>query len=246
MNACSDKTLLLHALVDDELDVASVASLQGHVAGCAGCATVLHELQALKSLLADARVRHDPAPAWRERALSLVERSEVRGRRRGFAPWIAGGSVAAVAASIALLMLAPMATTPLPDELVAGQIRSLQAEHLLDVPTSDRHVVKPWFNGKVDFAPPVVDLATQGFPLAGGRLDYIGGRTVAAIVYRRHAHIINMFVWSGLAAETPAILRRQGYSLIRWGRGGLTYWAVSDIDPNDLASFQRQFAAATR
>ncbi len=246
MNACSDKTLLLHALVDNELDVASVASLRGHVAGCAGCAAELRELQAFKSLLADARVRHDPPPAWREWALSLVERNEARGRRRGFAPWIAGGSVAAVAASIALALLPPLATAPLPDELVAGQIRSLQAEHLLDVPTSDRHVVKPWFNGKVDFAPPVVDLAVRGFPLAGGRLDYIAGRTVAAIVYRRHAHIINLFVWPGQSPETPATIRRQGYSLIRWGRGGLSYWAVSDIDPNDLAAFQQQFAAATR
>ena len=244
MNACSDKALLLHALVDNELDVASVALLQGHVTGCAGCAAELRELQALKSLLADERVRHAPPTAWRQRAISLIDRRERQGR--GFAPWIAGGSIAAVAAGIALVLPPPTATTPLPDELVAGQIRSLQAQHLLDVPTSDRHVVKPWFNGKVDFAPPVVDLAAQGFPLAGGRLDYIGGRTVAAIVYRRRAHIINLFVWPGQSPETPATIRRQGYSLIRWGHGGLIYWAVSDIDPNDLVVFQQQFTAATR
>jgi anti-sigma factor RsiW len=128
---------------------------------------------------------------------------------------------------------------------VAAQVRSLQAQHLMDVATSDRHTVKPWFNGKIDFAPPVVDLADQGFPLAGGRLDYVHEHAAAALVYRRRAHVINLFIWPGAAPEEPQVTRREGYSLIRWGHDGLTYWAVSDIDTADLQGFQKLYVART-
>ncbi|MBA3811912.1 MAG: anti-sigma factor, partial [Caulobacteraceae bacterium] len=165
--------------------------------------------------------------------------------RRRFASeaWIAGGSMAALAASLVLFVVASPNGAGLPAELVEGHVRSLQARHLVDVETSDRHVVKPWFNGKIDFAPPVIDLADRGYPLAGGRLDYLENRAVAALVYRRRAHVINLFVWPGASPPAPTFQRREGYALIRWGRGGLTYWAVSDIDPADLAAFQKAFAA---
>ena len=152
------------------------------------------------------------------------------------------GSGAAVAASLALFLLLP-AGPALETQLVDGHIRSLQAAHLVDIPTSDRHVVKPWFNGRIDFAPPVIELADQGFPLVGGRLDRVNGRSAAALVYRRRAHVINVFVWPGPAPATPITERREGYALIRWGQGGLTFWAVSDIDPADLQTFQKTFAA---
>lgn len=130
-------------------------------------------------------------------------------------------------------------------QVVAGHIRSLLAPQPFDIASSDRHTVKPWFNGKVDFAPPVVDLATQGYPLVGGRLDRVDGRRAAALVFRRRAHTINLFIWPGAAAPAPQLERRQGYSLVRWGQGGLVFWAVSDVDPADLAGFQKAFAAAT-
>jgi anti-sigma factor RsiW len=136
----------------------------------------------------------------------------------------------------------------LQDELVASHVRSLLATHLTDVATSDRHVVKPWFNGKVDFAPPVIELADQGFPLAGGRLDYIHGRVVAAVVYRRRQHVINLFVWpADINRPTPfAPGRRDGYSLARWTQDGLQFWAVSDIEPAQLQEFRALFAARAR
>jgi anti-sigma factor RsiW len=115
---------------------------------------------------------------------------------------------------------------------------------LVDVETSDRHVVKPWFNGRIDFAPPVLELADRGYPLAGGRLDYVGDRVVAALVYRHNRHVINLFVWPSkpglLPAPGPAM--RSGYSVAHWRSGGLEFWAVSDIDPRDLEAFHQAFA----
>ena len=153
----------------------------------------------------------------------------------------AGGARAAGFAAFAVLPTG----VGLESQLVDAQVRSLEVQHLVDVPTSDRHVVKPWFNGKIDFAPPVVDLVQKGYPLVGGRLDHIAGRDVAAIVFHRRAHVINLFVWKGEGPAEPTLERRQGYSLVHWGANGLNYWAVSDIDSGDLMNFQKLYAAAT-
>ena len=130
------------------------------------------------------------------------------------------------------------------NQLIGSHVRSLLANHLTDVETSNKHVVKPWFNGKIDFAPPVPDLADQGFPLAGGRLDYVSGKVVPALVYHRRLHTINVFIWpikSGAIVPTRT-LRRDGYSLVEWKRGDLEFWAVSDIDAVELRQFQQDFA----
>jgi anti-sigma factor RsiW len=244
MSACPDKLLLLHALVDDELAPGEVAALEAHLAGCAACASELEELNALKGLLDDPQVRYAAPTAWRDRALAALPREATRPRRPDRTGWLAAGSAAVLVAGV-MVVVSTLSGSDLSSDLVEGHIRSLQAQHLLDVPTSDRHVVKPWFNGRIDFAPPVPDLAGEGFPLAGGRLDYLHGRAVAALVYRRRAHVINLFVWPGVADARPRFDRRQGYSLAHWGRGGLVYWAVSDIDPPDLARFQALFVAAS-
>ncbi|HZZ35937.1 MAG TPA: anti-sigma factor, partial [Caulobacteraceae bacterium] len=241
-----DKQLLLNALVDGELDAGHALDLEAHIQACPSCAEALAQLRAVKSALSEPALAYAAPPAFRQRALeALEEEMTPPRRRRGFEGWFAGGSLAAVAASLVLLAVMAPFDGGVPRELVEGHIRSLQAQHLVDVATSDRHTVKPWFNGKIDFAPPVVDLAAQGFPLAGGRLDYLHERTVAALVYRRRAHVINLYVWPGEASATPAVQRREGYTLVRWGRGGLVYWAVSDIDPADLRAFQKAFAGAT-
>jgi anti-sigma factor RsiW len=151
----------------------------------------------------------------------------------------------AIAASLALFAFVPSGAG-VESQLVDAQARSLEAQHLVDVQTPDRHTVKPWFNGKVDFAPPVVDLAPQGYPLVGGRLDRIDGRRAAALVFRRRAHVINLFIWPGDAPAAPTLDHRPGYSLVRWGHGGLVFWAVSDVDAADLSGFQQAFAAATK
>jgi anti-sigma factor RsiW len=151
----------------------------------------------------------------------------------------------AIAASLFLFQAMPMQTASLQDQLVANHVRSLLASHLIDIPTSDRHVVKPWFNGKIDFAPPVVDLVGQGFPLVGGRLDYAGNREVAALVYKRRAHVINLFILPVQAGGLgwPAHAQATSYSVIHWRKGDLDYWAVSDVDAGQLEAFHQAFAS---
>jgi len=250
MSACEDRELLLHAFADGELDARSDLELEAHLAGCQKCAAELQGIRQVKAALA-ARPLGYVAPK------SLLDRVEAAiaaessppgaGRRTGAGGWLIGGgigSIGALAASLALFAIIPRGAS-LEAQLVDAQARSLEAQHLVDVQTSDRHVVKPWFNGKVDFAPPVVDLVGQGYPLVGGRLDRLDGRRVAALVFHRRAHVINLFIWPGAGPAQPVLERKDGYGLVHWGAGGLTFWAVSDVDPHDLQAFGQAYRAAT-
>jgi anti-sigma factor RsiW len=245
MTPCEDKLPLLGALLDGELDAANAVALEAHLKTCAGCAEALAHLEGLHGALADPALRAPAPAALRAR----IEADIGRGARRpaaGRAVWASSGALAGIAACLLVFFAAPQLSTGRAQaEFVDSHVRSLQASHLLDVATSDRHTVKPWFNGRIDFAPPVVDLADQGFPLAGGRLDYVGGRQVAAIVFKRRLHTINLFVRpaAGLAPEAGFVARKDGYSLVRWTAGGLEFWAVSDIDPKELDLFHQLYAA---
>ena len=248
MSACPDQELLLHALADGELDAGNAVALEAHLAGCAACAEALAAIREVKARLAAAQLAYTAPDSLHARLDAALAEATAPPPRRSRIPaaatWVMSGAVGAIAASLALFAMIPSGLS-VEGQLVDAQARSLEAQHLVDVQTSDRHTVKPWFNGKIDFAPPVVDLAPQGYPLVGGRLDRVDGRRAAALVFHRRAHVINLFIWPGNAPAGPTLEHKDGYSLVRWGRGGLVYWAVSDVDPGDLQGFQKAFAAAT-
>jgi anti-sigma factor RsiW len=156
--------------------------------------------------------------------------------------------LAAIIASSFLPRLRPPASDQfLATQLIASHVRSLLANHLTDVASSDQHTVKPWLDAKLDFAPPVVDLSSEGFPLIGGRLDYLDNRPVAALVYGRRKHFINLFIWPAGpdATKGTEAMSRQGYQLLHWADSDFNYWAVSDVNINDLQTFKQQFEAPT-
>ena len=241
MAACVDQELLLGGLVDNELDAANVAMVEAHVLRCEGCREELERLQAVRNLLKSDGVRHAATETLAKRIAALPELSPTAANENRLPGWLAPGLVGALAASLAMVtLLPPSEQTSLDQQLVSSHVRSLQPGHLIDVQTASQHVVKPWFNGKVDFAPPVPDLSDQGFPIVGGRLDSIDGKTAAAIVYKRRLHTVNVFVWR---ASGDGIQSRveNGFALKQWSADGLRFAAISDIPSAELGQFENLY-----
>ncbi len=243
---CAQAEPLLHALLDGELDAGHARDIEKHVATCAQCAARLSAYRDLRTKMSGAKLKMSAPPALRDRIDRALPAGNAMNRRaalRGFA----AGSVAsaAIAASLVLFVTRTDEDTRIAGEALSAHLRSMQAEHLTDVLSTDQHTVKPWFNGRLDVAPPVADLTTQGFTLIGGRLDYIDGKPVAAIVYRRRKHVINLFVLpnSHAVPEAASAQTIQGFNLLRWSEHGLTLWAVSDIQADELAEFKAKYQA---
>jgi len=259
---CSEAEVLIHALIDGELDAGHAREVETHVAGCADCSKKLADFRTMRQSMAAADVKDRapdslrarietalPAPAaGRPASGSVVEFSPRRFNRRFFVGGFAVGTALSgvIAATLVLGVLRDDQAQRLTGEVVSAHLRSLQPGHLTDVETSDQHTVKPWFNGKLDVAPPVVDLTAEGFTLIGGRLDDINGETAAAIVYRRRNHIINLFVAENLGAKhaAAAAATRHGFNVRHFSEGGLDFWAVSDINATELDEFCQKLRAA--
>jgi anti-sigma factor RsiW len=237
------------ALAPDEVE-----AVEAHLAECAECAAHDAAARALSATMRQASYhRAPPDLASRIRqslaqppaAESVVVRP-LRTPRRWFLPLTAAAACLLLAVNLALQLQHPVAPT-LAEQVVDDHVRSLMASHLTDVVSSDQHTVKPWFNGKLDLAPPVGDFADRGFALVGGRLDYLAGRPVAALVYRHNEHVINLFVLPGAGTDTiPHHLTLRGYALLTWTKGGLGYWAVSDINPPELDDLAGLVSAAAQ
>jgi anti-sigma factor RsiW len=246
---CNDARLLLHAYLDDELDAAQSVAITRHIQGCAACAASYADFAQLHTTMAQPSLYRRAPDALRKQwetpkhAISPI----VAKPRRGLV-----GLAMAAGFVGALLLVAPMwlyvlhprsaDTNLVADEAVSSHIRSMQQQHLMDVVSTDQHTVKPWFEGKLDFSPRVKDLTGEGFPLIGGRLDALDGHSVAALVYKRRLHVINLYQWpSASAPSAQDITQWHGYTVIRWASSNMQYVAVSDVNEDDLRQFVLAF-----
>lgn len=226
---CADANLLIHPYIDRELDVVRAIDFEQHVRTCANCAAQQKSLLSLRSVLGENDLAYSAPLALREKI--HPNRTESSRKFRLFWPWLAFG---AAAVALIVMMLRP-ATIPAQeaflDQIVASHVRSLQGAHLMDVASTDQHTVKPWFDGRIDFAPEVKNFAPEGFALIGGRLDYLENHTAAALVYQHNKHIVNVFIspqtkshpWAGEES-------RRGYSIVAFDANGFSYDVISDTD----------------
>jgi anti-sigma factor RsiW len=237
---CAEIRLLLHAHADGELDAANSLELERHLKTCAACAAEKASLQSLRAALRKSDLNFRAPVSLKMDLRQFVEDlNEGKNSRKNFdLQWLWKFlAFGATAFALLLIFLRPAGISEhdaFLNEVIASHVRSLQVEHLTDVISSDQHTVKPWFDGKIDFAPDVKDFTAQGFSLVGGRLDYLDGRTVAALVYRHNKHFINVFVWPAVDATKPETVMRRGYAIINCATNGLHYCLVSDMNSTDL------------
>src|SRR6267143_1053274 len=271
---CEEATKLMDGYLDGELDPITNQAIEQHLRECHNCDQAYKTHGSLIGAIgkatpyykAPAELRERIQSSLRDEIAELPTRSISRGPQPLFPGrqprprailwetswnWLALAAAIIFAAVIAFAFLPrlqrPGADQFLATQLIASHVRSLMANHLTDVASSDQHTVKPWLDAKLDFAPPVVDLSSEGFPLVGGRLDYLDNRPVAALVYQRRKHFINLFVWPGEtgAARPTMAMSHQGYQLLHWADPDFNYWAVSDVNAKDLQTFKQQFELQT-
>jgi anti-sigma factor RsiW len=242
---CDIQDEIRNAYVDGELDLISEVDLEKHIVACRECTREIKALRDLRDTFADLSLRFAASSELRDNVRSVVLPTTVHVRvqdrvRRNWVRWMPVFATAALALVVVFFFVrsGPSNDDVLANELVSNHVRSMMVSHLSDVISTDQHTVKPWFEGKLDYSPPVTDLVSQGFPLTGGRLDYAAGRPIAALVYQRRLHPVNLFVYptSDPDARTK-MSSRQGFNVVHWTRQGMTFWAVSDLNLDELQQF---------
>ena len=271
---CQELTNLMDGYLDSELDPVTSQTIEQHLRDCPDCDRAYKAHGSMMRAVGSATPYHKAPAGLRER-IQFSLREEIAERPiRGVSPemplrsqrnqseartvsfgtqwnWLALAAAIIFAAIIAFNLvprLRPGADQLLATQLIASHVRSLMANHLTDVASSDQHTVKPWLDTKLDFAPAVPELSGKGFPLVGGRLDYLDNRPVAALIYQRRKHFINLFVWptESNAAKATKTISRQGYHLLHWVDSDFNYWAVSDVSDSDLQTFRQSFEEQTQ
>lgn len=241
---CTLHRHLLEAYLDGELGFERTLEVEAHLASCGACSSEVQSWKDVRSAIQTPELYHR-APAHLEGKLRKLLPQSRNERMPWFqrSIWAAGGAAFATAVLlISFVVMRPAAASPEQD-IVASHIRSLMADHLMDVVSTDQHTVKPWFDGKLDFAPPVQDFAADGYPLAGGRLDYLQNQKVSVLIYRRALHIINLYVWPAQdnGSSTMRVQTIQGYNVVSWKKSGFEFRAVSDLNTAELRDFAHLF-----
>jgi len=235
--------VLLHAFIDGELDAASTIELKAQIDASPALRQELARLSALQSSVQTLAARFNAPPPLTQRLFAALPAARPEGITAGIPSWWRSLAIGATVTAMAFLVWNLSSTfvsrgnnSALLEEVVSAHVRSLMADHLTDLTSSERHSVKPWLSNRLDFAPPVHDFASEGFSLLGGRLDYVGGKPAAAIVYRHRQHLINVFVWpSAESNDSPVrISNHRGYNSTNFNSGGMSYWTVSDLNSDDL------------
>jgi mycothiol system anti-sigma-R factor len=256
---CNESQSLMTAYIDGELDTASAARIGAHVESCQACREAYQQLRDVQTAV-KTQATHHVAPSHLKYRIQTGIQAQIQSQSRADRPrvapvvrkfvnwpwaWINFGVATACSLAFAVMFSfyasAPSMQDRIEDEVVASHARSLMVAHLSDVISTDQHTVKPWFTGKLDFSPTVYDFAQQGFPLVGGRLDYLDQRPVAAMAYHHRLHVLNLFVWPEAPhKDTPPIATsKQGYQLSHWNQSGMCYWVISDMNAQDLSEFKR-------
>lgn len=243
---CHELQKLVHGYVDGELDLMKNLEIDAHLHECAACAQTCAELQAVRTAIKESAPYYQAPSGLQNRIRGAVRRASraepvTRARVWPLLGVAASVMIALLAGWGLLRILSPRSEDSfLTQELLASHVRSqMLPGHRVDVASSNQHVVKPWFEGKLDFSPTVRDFAEQGFPLLGGRLDYLDNRPVAALVYHRREHVINLFIWPSTPGSeaAPRTRTRQGYHLVHWTQAGMNYWAISNLNERELEDF---------
>jgi mycothiol system anti-sigma-R factor len=248
---CDEVRPRLEAYIDGELAEAERGRLREHLADCSECGPEAAALDRLRDDIRRSAPAYRAPEALRSQIRFALRREAVASTRVAkLAPgWLAYAASILLAVAVGsggtLLITGERQEDAVANELIDSHLRSLLGSHLTDVASSDQHTVKPWFAGRSDVSPPAVDLAAEGFPLVGGRLDLIAGKPVPALVYRRREHVINVFVLPASRGDLAKTLSRRGYSLRHWDEGDLGFWAVSDAAAPELSEFERVFREAT-
>lgn len=245
---CDEARAFLTAYVDDELSLREAAEIERHLRTCAGCREESARQQTVRAALRESAVYYRAAPALARRVKAALPVTSTP-PRRAFGRWgwanvgVALVSLVAFAWTAGIYLTQPSTGERIAQDVVSSHIRSLLSSHPVDVSSSNQHTVKPWFNGKLDYSPPVYDLAADGFPLMGGRVDYLDRRPVAALVYRYRLHYISVYILPVIesASILPAAESQEGFHVIHWHRGGMDFWAVSDVNISELERFQQLF-----
>ena len=251
--SCNDCAALLHVYLDSELDALSAERVAKHLGQCVTCQARFSELAALHKEITQYLTYHRAPTALQRRVVSQIRMQAPSSLRLpksvlSWGQWLVPVfSLAMVATSSLLYIAAPSAQDQLIDEVVSSHVRSLMEGHVTDVISSDQHTVKPWFTGKIDFSPPVYDFTQQGYPLIGGRLDYLEHQTTAALVYQRNKHIINVFIAPTTEGDSRMhSLSKRGFNIVFWRQNGQTFKAISDINKDELWRFGRLISGSSK